>query len=204
MDDAIRVDRSDDVPLLNAGRMADGFSALASRLEAVRNEQDTSAIPPHDASAQFAVARRPRRRPEPSGACGNRDCRTGSPGRYARARLGLCRASRASTARCPLHRPWSSVRGECCWSGPGRVGVGCTGWPRASPTLGAQSPRARTTSPNSLDSCRPSSRERRLICPSSRSWPPLRSIRMGSSRRSLPGSTSSATSARRWPRCTRA
>jgi Ti-type conjugative transfer relaxase TraA len=52
MDDAIRVDRSDDVPLLNAGRMADGFSALASRLEAVRNEQDTSAIPPHDASAQ--------------------------------------------------------------------------------------------------------------------------------------------------------
>ena len=52
MDDAIRVDRPDDVPLLNAGRMADGFSALAERLEAVRGGQDTAAIPLHDASSE--------------------------------------------------------------------------------------------------------------------------------------------------------
>lgn len=52
MDDAIRVDRPDDVPLLNAGRMADGFSALAERLVVVRGRQETAAIPPHDASSE--------------------------------------------------------------------------------------------------------------------------------------------------------
>ncbi|WP_053081603.1 Ti-type conjugative transfer relaxase TraA [Methylobacterium aquaticum] len=50
MDDAIRVDRPGDVPLLDAGRMADGFSALAERLEAVRGRQDAVVVPSPDPS----------------------------------------------------------------------------------------------------------------------------------------------------------